>query len=340
MIKLLTVIVPAYNSELWLRGCLESLVCGDSISMLDVIVVNDGSSDATKSIAKEFVDRFPESFRVVNKPNGGHGSAINTGTPMAKGKYLRILDSDDKLSTENIPTLLDFLSKTDADVVIMNFCTVNIQNCTMQKFETSGFKSGVVYDIREFSAKDAQAFKCCTIHGLTYRTEMYIDAGIKLTEGVFYEDNEFSTLPFLHAETVLPLDLQIYEYTVGCAEQSVSTDKSVARIGQLERVFWRIYEEVNLNSSDAGFFQYKLSEILRSYYTTMLIKNSDRKNGLRLTKEMRRKVLHTAPFLQTEIRKQYKLLLFLHYCGISVNLLEKIKLSRWYTILHRILRGI
>ena len=95
MDKVLTVIVPVYNMEKYIRQCLESLVIGEVLDRIEVLVVLDGSKDGSAEIAYEFVEQYPDTFRIIYKANGGHGSAINTGLMMASGEYVKILDSDD-----------------------------------------------------------------------------------------------------------------------------------------------------------------------------------------------------------------------------------------------------
>lgn len=95
MDKVLTVIVPVYNMEKYIRQCLESLVIGEALDRIEVLVVLDGSKDGSAEIAYEFVEQYPDTFRIIYKANGGHGSAINTGLMMASGEYVKILDSDD-----------------------------------------------------------------------------------------------------------------------------------------------------------------------------------------------------------------------------------------------------
>ena len=91
--KLLTIIVPAYNVENYIRRCLGSLVTAGNDT--EIIVVNDGSSDNTENIANEYAALYPEIVRVISKQNGGHGSAINTGLQNTKGKYFYTVDADD-----------------------------------------------------------------------------------------------------------------------------------------------------------------------------------------------------------------------------------------------------
>ena len=85
-IKILTIIVPVYNVDAFLRNCLNSFAGSSGIQDLEVLVVNDGSTDGSLEIVKEYVSRQPEIFRVVTKENGGHGSAVNTGISFAQGK--------------------------------------------------------------------------------------------------------------------------------------------------------------------------------------------------------------------------------------------------------------
>ena len=105
MDKVLTVIVPVYNMEKYIRQCLESLVIGEALDRIEVLVVLDGSAE----IAYEFVEQYPDTFRIIYKANGGHGSAINTGLMMASGEYVKILDSDDWVERDAFCRLVDCL---------------------------------------------------------------------------------------------------------------------------------------------------------------------------------------------------------------------------------------
>ena len=83
--KILTITIPSYNVEAYLEECLESFVNSEVMEEIEVLVVNDGSSDSTAEIAQRYADKYPETFRLINKENGGHGSTINTGIKEAKG---------------------------------------------------------------------------------------------------------------------------------------------------------------------------------------------------------------------------------------------------------------
>lgn len=89
MDKLLTVVIPAYNIEKYEEQCLSSFVKPKALPEIEVLVVNDGSSDRTVEIAEKYVQKYPDIFRVINKENGGHGSTINRGIEEARGNLFQ-----------------------------------------------------------------------------------------------------------------------------------------------------------------------------------------------------------------------------------------------------------
>lgn len=93
----------------YIRQCLEFLVIGEALDRIEVLVVLDGSKDGSAEIAYEFVEQYPDTFRIIYKANGGHGSAINTGLMMASGEYVKILDSDDWVERDAFCRLVDCL---------------------------------------------------------------------------------------------------------------------------------------------------------------------------------------------------------------------------------------
>lgn len=140
--KLLSIIIPTYNMEALLEKDLNSLVLENAElrSKLDVIVVNDGSTDHSSEIAHQFAERYPEEFRVLDKPNGNYGSCINAALPMVEGKYVRIMDADDTYYAENLPAYLDVLEQQDAELVLSPYDKIdeNGQIVSYERFHISG----------------------------------------------------------------------------------------------------------------------------------------------------------------------------------------------------------
>ena len=103
MEKILTIIIPTYNMEKYLDKCLTSLIIEDKklMKLLEVLVVIDGAKDRSSEIGHTYQDKYPETFRVIDKENGNYGSCINRGLKEAKGKYVKVLDADDSFDNGN-----------------------------------------------------------------------------------------------------------------------------------------------------------------------------------------------------------------------------------------------
>ena len=92
--KILSIVVPTYNVEKYLERCIDSLVYDEKVlNDLEILIVNDGSKDNSLQIAKKYEKQYPNTIKVIDKENGGHGSTINAGLKVATGKYFRVIDS-------------------------------------------------------------------------------------------------------------------------------------------------------------------------------------------------------------------------------------------------------
>ena len=93
--KTLTFVVPAYNMETYLERCVESLLSATDNSDIEVLIVDDGSSDGTPELADMYERRWPGNVRAIHQVNKGHGGAVNTGIANATGMYVKVVDADD-----------------------------------------------------------------------------------------------------------------------------------------------------------------------------------------------------------------------------------------------------
>ena len=126
--KTLSFIIPSYNSSRFLDKCIGSFLDPGIIDQLDIIIVNDGSTDDTPAVAQKFCDRYPDSVRLINQENKGHGGALNTGCAAAVGKYLKVIDADDWVETANLGYFLEKLAACESDVVLTHHYTRDISN--------------------------------------------------------------------------------------------------------------------------------------------------------------------------------------------------------------------
>lgn len=343
MEKTLTIAVPAFNAAKYLEKCFASVTGGDVAADIEVIVVNDGSTDNTGELAAEYSEKYPGIISVIDKENGGHGSGINAAIKKAAGKYFKVLDADDTLRSENMAAYIEALKSTDADVVLTNFETVDMTTGRVQLFATNGIEYGRKYTAEELKDFPREAFACSTFHGITYNTDFYRQSGVVLSEKIFYEDQEYATLPYLKMDSLVAFDIVLYEYMIGNAEQSVSDQNQVKRKDQIERVTWNIVdcyvENPQMGEGRKRYFEHKISDIVLSYYVVSLIKNRDRKQGRADAEHMRTTLGEKCPLLVEKTDRKYKIVRTLGRLHINNDRLEKMKQSRFYMKLFRAVRG-
>lgn len=213
--KVLTIAIPSYNVERYLEHGLASYCSPKLESGLEVIVVDDGSTDATALIAESFVRRSPSIFKVISKENGGHGSTINAALQQARGKYFRVVDGDDWVCTQGLIYLVERL------VALTAF------GCRQEARGPHGdggehaveLPDGIIPgDVLSFSSVCGvhQAASQIMIHTLTAKTSYLRSTGLHLLEHTFYEDYEYilKAEPLPRADIVF-YDIEVYQYLGG-----------------------------------------------------------------------------------------------------------------------------
>ncbi len=227
--KLLTVTVPCYNSQDYMRNCIESLLPGGD--RVEIIIIDDGSKDATGRIADEYAERYPNIVRVVHQENGGHGEGINQGLKRATGTYFKVVDSDDTMS-KDFPAFLDMLewcrSQGDVDLVVTNYYYVHSDG----EGDRSINYSSVLPEGRIFTWEETKPFRphqMLTIHSCTFRTEVMRLPGEDLPKHVFYEDNLMVCRTLPHVRRMLYMNVDLYRYWIGRPDQSVQQNVMAKR---------------------------------------------------------------------------------------------------------------
>ena len=182
-----SVIVPVYNVEKYLDECLSSLV-NQTLSELEIIVVNDGTKDNSQSIIDHYVKQYPNKVVSLIKENGGLGDARNYGIPYAKGEYIGFVDSDDIVHLEMYEKMFNKAKLEDSDLVL----------CDLEYFyETSSekmVKEGLV-QIENIDINKTVFLSPLFAWNKLYRKSLFIESGLKYPIGLWYEDIPV-TVPF------------------------------------------------------------------------------------------------------------------------------------------------
>lgn len=240
MEKILTVVVPTYNAEKYLRDNLESFCIEELLDDIDILVVNDGSTDGSLNIANEYAEQYPNSYRVITKTNGGHGSGINCGIAYAKGKYFKVVDADDWVEREPFKELVNTLKSQDADVVYSGFLwAFDNGQADKDKYETKAETlkafEGVAYQT-QYKFDEIASKLYIKMHNMTIKTEVLRQHQITIDENCYYVDTEYIMYPIPYINTICFVDAFVYMYRIGRTGQSVSMERMQKNQENYDRV--------------------------------------------------------------------------------------------------------
>lgn len=236
--KLLSVAIPCYNSEEYMRKCIESLLVGGED--VEILIVDDGSSDGTAEIADGYRALYPSIVKVIHKENGGHGSAVNEGLAQATGLYFKVVDSDDWVKDSAFYKILDTLREIIAggstlDMLISNFV---YEKEGEKKHKVMKYRHALPQD-RIFGWNEVKHFhkgQYILMHSVIFRTKLLKECELTLPEHTFYVDNIFVLEPLPFVKNMYYLDVNFYRYYIGREDQSVNENVMIGRIDQQIKV--------------------------------------------------------------------------------------------------------
>ena len=338
MEKILSVIVPSYNCRNFLDVGIPTFLDEAVLDKLDIIIVNDGSTDDTAAGAETYCHRYPDSIRLISQENKGHGGALNTGCAAARGKYLRVVDADDWVQTRNLAPFVEFLRCCSSDVVLTHYRTVDISTGEIRERRIPPQAFGKCLTLGDLMADRINYEQILSLHGLTYRTDFYQSHCIQLTEHVFYEDVEYATIPCCFARTISPADLFVYEYRIGDVQQSVSDVSQLKRIHHVEKVLDRMIREFHrireqLDDGQNRYYRIKTRSLLLRYATTVLLLEPDRKKGRAMASAMMTRFREQMPVVARMARRQYLVLRVLNALHVPKAKWDAFLQSRLYKLL-------
>jgi glycosyltransferase involved in cell wall biosynthesis len=252
-----------------MRNCIESLLTGGD--RVEIIIVDDGSQkDNTLEIAREYEAAYPDIIKAVHQENGGHGEAVNTGLANATGLYFKVVDSDDHLDPEGLQKVLDKLEEYSfkSNALDMMICNYVYDKEGARHKKVMAYRTALPMN-RVFGWNEIRHFHAgqyILMHSVIYRTQLLKDCELRLPKHTFYVDNLYVYYPLPYVRRVYYMNIKLYRYYIGRADQSVNEQIMIGRIDQQIRV-----TKLMLSSHDLMKIQpAKLRKYMMSYFEIMM----------------------------------------------------------------------
>lgn len=263
---LITFAIPCYNSAEYMHNCIDSLLeAGDDT---EIILIDDGSTDTTGAIADDYAALYPEKIRVIHQENGGHGEGVNQGLRHAHGLFYKVVDSDDRLDKTALNTLLARMREhtengTSVDMYVCNYVYDHWDGSRRKAMKYNN----VFPEEKVISWDDTHRFlvtQYLMMHSVIYRTEFLRDCGITLPKHTFYVDNLYMYQPFPFVKTIYYMNLDLYLYFIGRADQSVTEANVIKRIDQqllVTRLMLDCHDLNKVKKQSKRLYSYMLHEM-------------------------------------------------------------------------------
>ena len=264
--KYLTISIAAYNAEKWLEMCLNSFVIPEILEDIEVLIVNDGSTDSTAEIAEKYVTQYPNAFVLINKENGGHGSTINAGIKAASGLYFKLVDADDWVENDGLLDLINVIKEHTADAFISPYYKcfektgekILVNSPRMQKLVGKEQNVESLYKLYEF-----------TLPSLTFRTDILKSHFTGIDEKCFYVDNEYVCFYINYVQNVILTGVPVYDYRIGTNEQSININNTIKRLDHQLKVINRLID-FYLEESHSKIVQSFVMDCILYRYRTLI----------------------------------------------------------------------
>ena len=281
--KLLSIAIPCYNSQDYMEKCIESLLVGGE--EVEILVVDDGSSDRTAEIADAYAEKYPTIVKAIHQENGGHGEAVNAGIRNATGLYFKVVDSDDWVNKEAyieiLKTLYELLRGPETvDLLISNF-VYEKQGATRKKIMQ--YRRCLPQD-RIFGWEEVKHMpkgKYLLMHSMIYRTKLLHECGLELPKHTFYVDNLFVYQPLMSVKTMYYMDVNFYRYFIGREDQSVHEDVMIRRIDQqllVNRLMVDTIAGKKISNKHLRQYMLRYLDIITTVSSVMLIRSGTEEN--------------------------------------------------------------
>lgn len=204
----LSIIIPVYNVEQYIARCLDSCLNQDiPTNDYEIIVVNDGTPDNSMAIVENYCRKY-KNIRIVNRKNGGLSVARNTGLESAHGEYVWFIDSDDRISTDCMYSLMSYAETNHLDVLCFGL-NLEYSDGRIEKHHIECNDKRKIYDGKDFIVN---VWMPPAAWAAIYRRKFLISNGLQFYEGILHEDHEFTPRAYCLAKRISYLDLPVYYY--------------------------------------------------------------------------------------------------------------------------------
>ena len=281
--KYISFAIPCYNSQDYMAHAIESILPGGD--EVEIIIVNDGSKDKTSQIAHEYMDKYPDIIKVIDKENGGHGDAVNAGLANASGKYFKVVDSDDWVDEEALHKILMLMRHLEEDNEQIDML---ISNYVYEKVGVTHKKCihyrNVLPQDEVFRWDDIGHFRLdqyILMHSVIYRTDMLKLSQMRLPKHTFYVDNIYVYYPLPHVRKIYYLDVDFYIYFIGREDQSVNEKVMIARVDQqifVTKTMIDMYQLKKVTSKKLRQYMINYLAIMMTVSSILLIRSKEKEN--------------------------------------------------------------
>lgn len=273
--KLLTFTIPCYNSQDYMRHCIESILPGGED--VEILIVDDGSKDDTAAIADEYAEKYPTIVKAIHQENGGHGEAVNAGIRNATGLYFKVVDSDDWVDWNAYQAILAKLREIAGgsvalDMLLANYVYEKEGAKHKRVMRQTGFPKDQIFtwsDVRHFYKGHY-----ILMHSVIYRTKLLRECGLELPKHTFYVDNIYVYKPLPHVRTMYYMDVDFYRYFIGREDQSVNEKVMISRIDQqirVNKIMIDVMGEQDFSTKDPHLKKYMLIYLSKIMMVTSMM---------------------------------------------------------------------
>ena len=304
----ISVIIPVYNTQAYLADCVDSIL-GQTLEDIEIILINDGSTDDSGKIIGDFAKKYPDKIRQLTVDNGGQGRARNFGIDMARGEYLSFIDSDDWLEINALERMYSAAIENDADIVV----------CDMEKRFDDGrreyVKAALQTDpLASAGSSSNKIFRRSTVGDTRFPT------------GLWYEDFAFSAKLLLRSKKTVFVEEPLYIYR--CGQSSTMNNNNAGKNLDIIKIMDEIHDFASSEGKLDGFEFMLINHVLLDSVKRLQMQTSSEKK--QVIKKLRDYVKSYIPNLaecesyKRESRNR-RLIMALNYYGfesLSVALLK------------------